>query len=240
MANSSVYSGTHPYGNVLLSDLVGGANPESGLYKIFNDFDAFGNPFANAELAVEATLLAAGDYMAGSVALAGAQQTIESLGDGGLLVGTAASPFSQALTVSGAAEGYVLSITAFAPTPTLGWIPAPSSNGVWSRVVGTSQTLLNGHSYVATNVAQTEFNLPATASLGETYRVLASTAAGWIIELGSDGQRIRFGDQITTVTTGSISSTGIGDIVQIACIDATTPGSEIFMVISSVGNMTVV
>jgi len=240
MANSFVYSGSNPYGNVLLSDLVGGANPESGLYKIFNDVDNLGENFANAELAVAATVTDAGDYMAGSSELAAANLAIQSMGDGGLLVGnTSVDGLVTSLTVDGAAEGYVLSITAFTPTPTLGWVPAPSSNGVWSRVLGTSQTLLNGHSYVATNVAQTEFNLPATASLGETYRIVATTAAGFTVQLGSSGQRIRFGNQITTALTGELSSTAIGDVVTISCIDATTPESEIFIVTSSIGNLKV-
>lgn len=239
MANSFVISGNHPYGNVILSDLVGAPNPESGLYKIFNDVDNFGNKFANAELAVAATTSVAGDYMPGSVALAGVSETVEGLGDGGLLIGKATSPYSEPLTVSGAAEGYVLSITSFTPTPTLGWIPSPSSNGIWNRISGVSATLLNGHNYVATNVARTGFNLPGTASVGETYRVSAQTEAGWIIELGSENQRIRYGNQITTAITGSIASTEIGDVVQIACIDATTPGAEIFLVLSSIGNLLV-
>ncbi len=130
MASSYVYSANHPGVQVNLGSLVGNPNPETGILKISNVVQSgTGYAYANPELAISATLLDAGDYMPGSTTLVGVETTIVSLGGGGLLVGTDASPFSAALTVSGGEVGSLLAITQKTPTGELGWVGGAPADG---------------------------------------------------------------------------------------------------------------
>lgn len=125
MAISYFLSSNHAAPSVDLNQLVNGANP-SGILKIFHVAD---RDYASAELAVPATLLDSGDYMLGSTTLVGVQNTVESLGGGGLLVGVDSSPFSEPLTVSSGEVGSILAITQKLPTGKLEWVGGAPLDG---------------------------------------------------------------------------------------------------------------
>jgi hypothetical protein len=154
------------------------------------------------------------------------------LAAGQVLVGTTSSD-PAAVTITGG-NGITVSATS-------GAIQISSSLSVaWNKVTGTSQTMVAENGYVSTNAALCTFTLPATASLGAQFNVVANTAAGWSIVGGTATQTIRFGTSLSTPSTGSLSSTAIGDCVDLICVNADVAGSEIFAVVSAVGNLTVV
>lgn len=154
------------------------------------------------------------------------------LAAGEILIGTTASDPAAATLTAGAG----INITSATGAITI----AATGSLAWVAVSGTSQTMADGAGYIAKNAALTTFTLPATAALGDEYEIVAYTAAGWTMVPGTATQLIRFGNAVTTANTGSLSSTAIGDSISLVCLDATTPGSEIFGVISAVGNLTVV
>lgn len=154
------------------------------------------------------------------------------LGAGQVLIGTTAGDPTPATLTAGSG----ISINNAS-----GAITISASNSVsWVSVAGTSQAVARETGYVAANAALVSFTLPATASLGDEYKIVASTAGGWTLLPGTTTQTIRFGNTITTASTGSISSTSIGDTIDVVCTNATTPGSEVFTVVNSVGNLNVV
>lgn len=154
------------------------------------------------------------------------------LGAGQVLIGTTASDPAAATLTAGA--GISISSVTGAIT-----ISATDSVG-WVAVAGTTQTVADGVGYIAKNAGLTTFTLPATAALGAEFEIVAYTAAGWTLVPGTITQLIRFGTSVTTANTGSLSSTAIGDTIHVVCLDATVSGSEVFGVISAVGNLTVV
>lgn len=154
------------------------------------------------------------------------------LAAGQVLIGTTASdPAAAALTA-----GTGISISSVTGSITI----SATGSVTWNSVTGTSQTLAAENGYIAKNVGLTTFTLPATAVVGNEYEVVAYTAAGWSVVPGTATQLIRFGTSVTTASTGSLSSTAIGDTVHIVCLDATVSGSEVFGVLDAVGNLTVV
>ena len=88
--------------------------------------------------------------------------------------------------------------------------------------------------YFSNNVGQTTFTLPATAALGSVIEIVATTAAGWTL-VENSGQSIVYGNTATTTTSGSLTTTAVGDTVRLVCSVADT----VFTVLSSVGNLTV-
>lgn len=77
------------------------------------------------------------------------------------------------------------------------------------------------------------YTLPASAAAGDVFEIVGNSSGGWTLVYGS-GQSIRFGNIVTTTTTGSLSSSNRGDCVKIICIVANTT----FSAYSSVGNIT--
>lgn len=77
------------------------------------------------------------------------------------------------------------------------------------------------------------FTLPAAATAGQVFEIVGNSSGGWTLVYGS-GQSVRFGNIITTTTTGSLSSSNRGDCIKIICIVANTT----FSAYSSVGNIT--
>jgi hypothetical protein len=75
--------------------------------------------------------------------------------------------------------------------------------------------------YISNGTATNTFTLPLTASVGDTFRVIAGTH-GWIIAQNV-GQSIVLGTSTTTSGTGgSLASTAAGDGIEIVCIVADT------------------
>ncbi len=205
-----------------------------GLIQGASDFTISGSPVTTSG-SLSITLNTVGIAKGGTgqtTALAGFNALSPLTTTGDLLLFTGGNNTRLAI----GASGTVLSSNG----TTASWAPAGAAALTWVSVAGTSQTIAASRAYIAKNVAQTTFTLPATASVGDTYRVFAFTPAGWTVVPGTATQVIVFGNTITTPTTGSLTSTSIGDVVEITCLDNTVPGSEIFGVsIGPVGNLTV-
>lgn len=144
--------------------------------------------------------------------------------DGQLLIGTTAT---NNYTLATLTEGAGVSITNGSGTIT---IAATPQTMVWSNK-GANFGLVANNAYTVNGASQWTATLPATAALGDTFRILARGALGYIIAANT-GQTIYFGNQSTTITTGTIASSTMGDCLEIACINADTD----FMVMSSEGN----
>ena len=125
------------------------------------------------------------------------------------------------VTTSGA--GNTITITAGSPF-------------TWSVVTGTTQAAAVNSGYIANNAGTVTITLPATAAVGSIFEVTGmNNATGWKL-MCNTGQTIRFGVASTTITTGYLQSTNIYDAVRLVCNVANTG----FIVLSSVGNITVV
>ena len=107
---------------------------------------------------------------------------------------------------------------------------------VWSVVTGTTQAAAVDKGYIANNAGTVTITLPATAAVGATFEVTGmNNATGWKLAV-TTGQTIYFGTATTTVTTGYLQSSNIYDAVRLVCNVANIS----FIVLSSVGNITVV
>lgn len=118
------------------------------------------------------------------------------------------------------------------------WTLSTNSQSTWIDAVTTPVALVNGYKYVADNGAtQTVFNIPAVAAFGTTIEIAGKSSAtgGWTITYGT-GQSIQFGALLTTVTTGSLTSTNANDYVKLLCTTANTKWN----VVGSIGNITIV
>jgi hypothetical protein len=107
---------------------------------------------------------------------------------------------------------------------------------MWNEVTGTSAAMAINNGYIANNGALVTLTLPATAVLGSVIEVCGKGAGGWSIAQNS-GQTIHYGaSNTTTGAGGSLASTLQYDAVRMVCTTANTD----FVVLSSVGNLTVV
>jgi hypothetical protein len=140
-----------------------------------------------------------------------------------------------AFTISGA-FGTTLTVTGTTSVtlPTSGTLATTTQLFAWNTVSGTSQTVAAGNGYFANNAGLVTFTLPTTAAVGDTFRIEGEGAGGWTIVYGT-GQSIRIGNQTTTTTSGSLSSTNQYDGVLIVCMTANT----IFKAMPTIGNLTV-
>lgn len=105
----------------------------------------------------------------------------------------------------------------------------------WNVVSGTSQAIVKSNGYINTNVGLTTFTLPATAAVGDSFRIAGNGSGLWTIAQNA-GQLIYFGNTTTsTGVAGSLAAILTHDSVEIVCITANTT----WQVISSIGNLTV-
>lgn len=239
MANSYVYSSTDPGCNVDLVALVTPPEDTSGLLKIERVVQSGTSfPYAEPSLAIPATTSVAGDYQPGSIYLS--QIAGEGNASGALLRGTTTTGLWELYGIANGDIGKALIVSSDTPgSEQFAWTTIPAEF-TWNEVSGTSQTLAPGQGYVAKNVALTTFTLPATASFGDTFKVLGYTAGGWRINPGTATQVIRVGNLATTLATGYVASVDLGDGLELICIDDTTPGSEVFAPpVSGQGNLDV-
>lgn len=106
----------------------------------------------------------------------------------------------------------------------------------WTVVTGTTQTAVAYNGYIANNAGTVTITLPALAAVGTIFEVTGmNNATGWKLAVAS-GQTIYFGIAATTTSTGYLQSSNTYDAVRIVCNVANTS----FIVLSSVGNLTVV
>ena len=107
---------------------------------------------------------------------------------------------------------------------------------MWNEVTGTSSAMAVENGYIANNGALVTLTLPATAALGSVIEVCGKGAGGWLIAQNS-GQTVHFGaSNTTTGVGGSLASSLQYDAVRMVCTTANTD----FVVLSSIGNLTVV
>lgn len=152
------------------------------------------------------------------------------LTNGQLLIGsTGADPVGAVLTSAGA----TVTITNTAGAINL---ETATTGEIWTDVTGTTQTIVPGNGYTASNASVVTFTLPAVAAYGSIFEIATgTTAGGWSITQAS-GQSIIYGNQTTTVGTGgSLSSTASGDHVRVLCLVANTT----FQVLDSQGGLSV-
>ncbi len=146
--------------------------------------------------------------------------------------GTTATGVFQNVSGVGSA-GQVLTSNGAGALPT--W-QAAAVAFTWSEQTGTTVAMAVNNGYIANNGSLVTLTLPATAALGSIIEVCGKGAGGWSIAQNS-GQTIHFGAANTTTgATGSLSSTLQYDAVRLVCSTANTD----FVVLSSVGNLTVV
>ena len=100
-------------------------------------------------------------------------------------------------------------------------LSANNSGTSWT-VTTTSQTLADNKSWFANGGSALAFALPATASVGDTYEIVAMNAAGWTITQGA-GQSISIGPLTSTVgVSGFVASLAKGDWIRLVCNVANT------------------
>lgn len=105
----------------------------------------------------------------------------------------------------------------------------------WAEVTGTSQAAGSNWGYTTNNNALVTVTLPSTIAKGKRIAIIGKGTGGWKIALNAN-QTIHFlASNTTTGITGSLSSTGQYDCVEIICITANTD----FVVRNSSGNITV-
>lgn len=156
--------------------------------------------------------------------------TALTLADGQLVIGsTGVSPVASTLT-----PGSGISITNGAGSITI----ATSGGGTsWVDVTGTTQTVAVNTSYLSNNAGAVTFTLPATATLGDVFRI-AGVQGSWSLAQNAN-QQVLIGNAATTVGVGgSLSSTNAGDCIQLVATN--TGASTVWRVISSMGNITYV
>jgi len=170
-----------------------------------------------------------------SVAVYGASGALlESslLTNGQLLIGsTGNAPVAANLTSTGG------SVTI---TNTAGGINLEAAGGgsgfTWSVVTASTAAITANTGIITDNATSVAVTLPATAAVGDTYRVVAKGGSGASFVVGvSTGQSIRFGSTFTTTSSGTLAATQLGDALEIVCSVANTA----FIVTSVIGNITV-
>lgn len=87
--------------------------------------------------------------------------------------------------------------------------------------------------YGANSTSLITFVLPTAVTTGSIFQIAYVGTGGWTITY-STNQIIQYGNVHTTITSGSLSSSAVGDCVTILCTTANTG----FIVINSVGNLT--
>jgi hypothetical protein len=95
-------------------------------------------------------------------------------------------------------------------------IPGGGGGITWNNVTGTSQGMAVDNAYIANNAGLVTFTLPASAAIGKVVQVAGNGTGLWTI-VQNASQIIHFGDQDTTVTTGSLTAINRYDAIQLVC-----------------------
>lgn len=107
----------------------------------------------------------------------------------------------------------------------------------FTEVTSGTQAMVVYHGYQANGGSLITLTLPTSAQLGDEIQIMGKGAGGWTITY-TTGQQIIFGNQSTTVTSGSLSSSNQYDCCTLRCMTASTT-APIFQVVDAVGNLTV-
>lgn len=113
-------------------------------------------------------------------------------------------------------------ITILSDAPNNRIIVSANNSGTYWAVATTNQTLANNEGWFANSGGNLNFALPAIASIGDTYEIVAMSTGGWTITQAA-GQSISTGGTSTTVgVAGSVASLNQGDWIKIVCNVANT------------------
>jgi len=158
--------------------------------------------------------------------------TVTSLkGNDGVEVGPDGS---GVINLVGAAGGGIL-VTGNPETNTE-TISLPGGGFTWV-VQSTDFTAVKGFGYLITGAGVRQVQMPASPLVGDTF--IVADIGGNFFKLNQNaGDSIQLGIDLTTVTTGSITSTKKGDTLMLVCW-ASGPGAS-WIALQPVGNFTVV
>lgn len=100
-------------------------------------------------------------------------------------------------------------------------ISADNAGMLWT-VVTTSQNLSDNQGFFSNGSGELTFTLPGSSTVGDTFEIVDMSGNGWRVAQNS-GQQIFLGISSTTIgVAGSITSTAIGDWIQLTCNVANT------------------
>lgn len=152
-----------------------------------------------------------------------------TLTSGQLVIGGTTTPAAATLTA-----GAGISITNGNNSITI----AGTGGGLtWVDVTGTTQAVSVNTGYLSNNAGTVTFTLPASATLGDIFRIVGVQGA-WTLAQNAN-QTVLFGNAATTVGVGgSLTSTNAGDSIELVATN--TSASTVWRLVSSVGNITVV
>ena len=151
--------------------------------------------------------------------------------NGQLIIGGVAAP-NMAVGTLTAGDG--ISITNGHNSITI----SSSGGGNTWQVINANQALVAGQGYfVDTSGGAITLSLPATAALGDSFRIYNLSAANQVTISQGAGQQVRIASAQTTLGAGgSLTTTAAGDSLEIVCSVA----NNNFNVVSLIGNITVV
>ena len=147
--------------------------------------------------------------------------------NGMLAIGsTSATPVAATLTAG----------TGITITNGAGSIQIDSTGITWNEETGTSANIAIENGYIANNSSLITFTLPATAAIGDTFRIVGK-GTGLFKVAQNASQTIHFIDSDTTTGTGgSLTAIERYASIELVCI---TDNND-WVVIDSVGNFTIV
>lgn len=139
-----------------------------------------------------------------------------------------ATASNNVITFAGA-SGITLSASGSTVTITGG------TSFTWSTVTASTLSMVSNNGYIANYSGQLACTLPTTSNVGDIITITnINTAAGWKITYTTN-QEIFIGSTHSTVTSGSLAATALGDTITMVCLTANLT----WQVISMVGNITV-
>jgi hypothetical protein len=156
-------------------------------------------------------------------------ESTAAMTNGMLAIGsTSATPVAAVLTA-----GAGVSIVNGAGSITI----SSTSGGItWNEETGTSATIAVANGYISNNVGLVTFTLPATAAVGDDFRIVGKGAGLFKIAQNAS-QTIHFiSSDTTTGVGGSLTAIEQYAAIEIVCITANTD----FAVLDSAGNYTIV
>src|SRR5271157_3099822 len=118
--------------------------------------------------------------------------------DGQLLIGATGAPHIRANTLT---AGTGISITNAAGSITING----KGGGLTWQTIGASGALAVNNGYICTAGGALSFSLPASSAVGDVISITLDGSTSWTITQGAN-QQIRFGNQQTTLTTGTLAS----------------------------------
>ena len=116
-----------------------------------------------------------------------------------------------------------------------GSITISSAGGglAWS-VITANQAIAVNNGYICNKAGLLTLTLPTTSAVGTVFAVTNINTAAGIEITYTTNQQIFMGSSSTTITTGNIECTALGDSLYLVC----TSANLVWQVISSMGNWT--